>query len=78
MIHSAWKIQLEGNVRMSRQVGGSKLASSGTGYDKGRAVVPSVMNNLTAQNVREFLAAESDAAPSCSLVGWLVTDRVLS
>ena len=49
--------------------GGSKLASSGTGYDKGRAVVPTVMNNLIAQNVRQFLAAESDSAPSSSLVG---------
>ena len=49
--------------------GGSKLASSGTGYDKGRAVVPTVMNSLTAQNVRQVLTAESDAAPSSSLVG---------
>lgn len=53
------------------------MASSGTGYDKRRTVVPTVMNNLTAKNVREFLAAESDAAPSCSLVCWLVSDRVL-
>lgn len=53
--------------------GGSKLASSGTGYDKGRAVVPTVMNSLTAQNVRQFLTADSDAAPSSSLVGWSPT-----
>jgi len=71
MIDSTWKIQLEGTVRVIRDVaGGSKLASSGTRYDKGRAVVPTVMSSMTAQNVRQFLTAESDAAPSSSLVGW--------
>jgi hypothetical protein len=58
--------------------GGSKLASSGTRHDKGRAVVPTVMNNLNAQNVRQFLAAESDSAPSSSLVGWSSTQFCLN